>query len=127
MSELKSFRIKEAEEGSLFWEAEYEVYSKIEVDKVIAEKDAEIARLKATPEEIMKEVFDKVIIYPHEMVRLEDAYRLAVSLRKMKRAFYKACANWAFLAQWERGELKENWEKWEKVECKCGAKAREYK
>ena len=103
------------------------IYLKSEADKVIAEKDAEIARLKATPEDIMKEVFDKVLIYPHEMVRLEDAYRLAVSLRKMTRAFYKACANWAFLAQWERGELKENWEKWEKVEVKCCEKAKEYK
>ena len=37
MSELKAFRIKEVEDGCPFWQAEYEVYSKHEVDKVIAE------------------------------------------------------------------------------------------
>ena len=53
--------------------------------KFLAEKDAEIARLEATPKEIMKEVFDKVLIYPHDMVRLEDAYKLAVALRRSNR------------------------------------------
>lgn len=38
MSEqLKSFRIKEVEDGCPFWQAEYEVYSKSEADEVIAE------------------------------------------------------------------------------------------
>lgn len=50
-----------------------------------------------------------------------------MEIRRLKRALYKACANWAFLAQWERGELVENWEKWENVERKCGSKAQEYK
>lgn len=36
IGELKSFRIKEVEDGCPFWQAEYEVYSKYEVDKVIA-------------------------------------------------------------------------------------------
>ena len=48
-------------------------------------------------------------------------------IRKLYRALYKVCAKWAFLAQWERGELVENWEKWENVERKCGEKAKEYK
>ncbi len=47
-------------------------------------------------------------------------------IRRLKRALYKACANWAFLAQWESGELVENWEKWENVERKCRAKVEEY-
>ena len=55
-------------------------YIKSEADKVIAELKAENERLKATPEQIMKEVFDKCLIYPKEMVRLDDAYKLAVSL-----------------------------------------------
>lgn len=46
MSELKTFRIKEVEDGCPFWQAEYEVYSRDEVNKVIAEKDKEIAKLK---------------------------------------------------------------------------------
>ena len=42
MSELKAFRIKEVEDGCPFWQAEYEVYSKHEVDKVIAELNTRI-------------------------------------------------------------------------------------
>ena len=40
--ELKAFRIKEVEDGCPFWQAEYEVYSKREVDKVIAELNMRI-------------------------------------------------------------------------------------
>ena len=46
MRELKSFRIKEVEDGCPFWQAEYEVYSKSKVDKLIAEKDLEIKKLE---------------------------------------------------------------------------------
>lgn len=63
-------------------------YIKSEVDKVIAELKEETEKLKATPEQIMKEVFDKCLIYPKEMVRLDDAYKLVVSLRNQK---YKRC------------------------------------
>lgn len=42
MSELKAFRIKEVEDGCPFWQAEYEVYSKYEVDKLIAELNIRI-------------------------------------------------------------------------------------
>ena len=42
MSELKAFRIKEVEDGCPFWQAEYEVYSKREVDNVIAELNMRI-------------------------------------------------------------------------------------
>ncbi len=47
--------------------------------------------------------------------------------RRLERALYRACANWAFLAQWERGELVENWEKWENVERECRKKVEGYK
>lgn len=57
-------------------------------DKLKAENE----RLKAAPEEIMKEVFGKALIYPHDMVRLQDAYLLAVSLRDAKRALWLARA-----------------------------------
>lgn len=63
-------------------------YIKSETDKVIAELKEETEKLKATPEQIMKEVFDKCRIYPKEMVRLDDAYKLVVSLRNQK---YKRC------------------------------------
>ena len=48
-------------------------------------------------------------------------------IRRLYRALYKACANWASLAQWERGALVENWEKWESIERECLAKTEEYK
>lgn len=121
MSELKAYIAPAPDEKGL---AEY--YLKSEADKVIEEKDAEIARLKATPEEIMKEVFDKVLIYPHDMVRLEDAYRLAVSLRKTKRALYKACANWAhFAVAFFSSYVTKN--RWRWMELKCLKKAEKYK
>ena len=71
-----------------------EMYRVKDVDETIAELEAENKRLKATPEQIMKEVFDKCLIYPKEMVRLDDAYKLAVSLRKQK---YKRCLA---MAEW---------------------------
>ena len=102
-----------------------EVYLKHDVDDVIAELEAENKRLKASPEQIMKELFDKVLIYPHEKVRLEDAYKLAVSLKNTKRALYKACANWAHHRVFVRYKINEK--AWENVERKCRAKAEEYK
>lgn len=108
-----------------------EVCLKEDVDAAIAELKAENKRLKATPEQIMKEVFDKVLIYPHDMVRLQDAYRLAVSLRKAKRALYKACANWADAVAFEEtegiGYDNSVAERWRKMERKCIKKAEEYK
>ena len=108
MSELKAYIGPAPDEKGL---ADY--YLKSEADKVIAEKDAEIARLKATPDEIMKYVFDKMLIYPHDMVRLEDAYKLAVALRRSNRKRCVAMAQWCmdaecktekdagFLVRWE--------------------------
>lgn len=108
-------------------------------DRQIVELKSENERLKATPEEIMKEVFDKVLIYPHDMVRLEDAYRLAVSLRKTKRALWLARAEWARSAALSYHLLenhpnkdvavtyKRKANRWEKTKDKCRAKAEEYK
>lgn len=91
-----------------------DLYLKQEVDKVIAEKDEEIAELKEKYE-AMHQAFAKYVV--------ESADRE----RALKRALYKACVNWAFLAQWERGPLVETWEKWEQMERKCRAMAEEYK
>ena len=102
MSELKAYIGPAPDEKGL---ADY--YLKSEADKVIAEKDAEIARLEATPEEIMKEVFDKVLIYPHDMVRLEDAYKLAVALRRSNRKRCVAMAKWC-KARYDEEDAKVN-------------------
>ena len=51
-------------------------------------------------------------------------------IRRLKRALYKACANWAKSeryteATWHGDEHRE--ELWSEVEIKCRAKAEEYK
>ena len=126
-----------------FISSQKEYYEREQVDALLAEKDKEIAELK---EKLMPclngdciltcEVVEK---YGKENAELKkklenvqasmycDVVDAGIENRKLKRALYKACANWAFLAQWERGELVENWEKWENVERKCRAKAEEYK
>lgn len=155
MSELKAYRFVLATEtsslGRVVYNSNY-VYAKDDVDELIAKKDAEIARLKApTPNEVMKEVFDKVLIYPKEMVRLDDAYKLAVALRDTRRALWSARANMArglaemcehqmdccgvsrsrFLIGWDKRFKPKRmttteWGKlWRKVEQKCWAKAEE--
>ena len=123
-------------------DSDTELYYKQQVDKVIAELKAENKRLKASPEEIMKEVFDKALIYQHDMVRLEDAYRLAVSLRKAKRALLIARAerNKALAAivhcqgaWYDILDAKQSGKFWNKgskllnASQKCRAKAEEYK
>jgi hypothetical protein len=65
-------------------------------DKRLKELKAENERLKATPEEIVKELYTKMLIYPHNMVRLEDAYKLAVALRRSNRKRCLAMAMWCF-------------------------------
>lgn len=104
-------------------------------EDVVADLKAENERLKATPEEIMKEVFDKVLIYPPDMVRLQDAYRLAVSLRKAKRALWLARSERA-LAERRRYCAMSAFEdiendalriKWCKIQHECLKKAEEYR
>lgn len=64
----------------------------LECSDEIHDLKAENERLKATPEQVMKEVFDKVLIYPHERVSLDDVYKLAVELKATKRALWLARA-----------------------------------
>ena len=101
MSELKDYntmdieamdddRLEKSESGKI---QVTRVYIKPEVDAVIAEKDAEI--------------------------------------RKLKRALYKACANWADVVAFEEtegiGYANRVAERWRKMESKCLKKAEEYK
>lgn len=58
----------------------------------IKELEDENEKLKATPEQIMKETFDKVLIYPKELVSIDDAYKLAVETKKAKHALWLARA-----------------------------------
>lgn len=117
-------------------------YLKSEVDALLSEKDKEIAELNDKLDEKDKDIAYWRKEYDEE-TKLTDTLKAEIETlkashyaemvdagmreRRLKRAFYKVCAKWAFLAQWERGELVKNWEKWEKFERKCGAKAKEYK
>lgn len=144
MSELKAYKMVNEMYCTDVRVIPAEVYFKSEADKVIAELKSENERLKATPEEIMKEVFDKVLIYPYDMVRLEDAYKLAVALRSSRRTMWMARAERAkAMAKIYSQEanlilLREHYpngcgffykmkNKWRKVEQLCRAKAEEFK
>lgn len=125
------------------WVPETRVYQKEDVDAVIAQLKAENERLKATPEQIMKEIFDKVLIYPNELVSLDDAYKLAVETKQAKRALWLARADRAMMTldyftlkcRWFKDYMKveppecdvKMIHKWATVERKCRAKAKEYK
>ena len=93
------------------------VYSIIEVDEILAEKDKEIAELKAKLENVQASMYADVV----------DAN---MENRRLKRALYKVCANWAESeryteATWHGDEHRE--ELWAKVQDNCLKKAEEYK
>lgn len=124
MSELK--QVENPIEWGLY-------YDKAEVDEAIAEIKAENVRLKAENKGLKDENARLMSrpCYVCKEEQVKDFEKVIAEkdrkIRRLYRALYKVCAKWAFLAQWERGELVENWEKWENVERKCGAKAKEYK
>lgn len=97
-------------------------YKKPEVDAVIAEKDAEIAELQETN-----------VIIANNAVRLnKDIAELKTNERRLRRALYKACANWAMNARMVEIEAEpwgENHESrlWAGVYDKCLKKAEENK
>ena len=73
-----------------------EYYLKSKADKVIANRDCEIKKLKDTisqllkarTEEIIHEVVQKTLIYGEGFIRVEDAMKLIAELRHNK---YKRC------------------------------------
>lgn len=89
-------------------------YKKAEVDSAIAELKAENERLKKC------EIWMKQHFFCEEVIACESAKN-----RRLKRALYKACANWAHHRVFVR--FKTNEKAWENVERKCRAKAEEYK
>lgn len=80
-------------------------YDKSEVDEAIAE-------LKAKLESVQASMYADVV----------DAN---MKVRKLRRALYKACANWAHHRVFVR--FKTNEKAWENMERKCIKKAEEYK
>ena len=129
---------------------------KYEVDKVIAEKDNEIAELQAENAQLKKEtefmhsncvwhagdgchrlLGEKLVLIDditELKAKLEDvqasAYADSVDAgmreRRLKRALYKVCANWAHFAVAFFCSYTTK-EKWYRMELKCRKKAKEYK
>jgi hypothetical protein len=140
-------------------------YLKSEADKVIAEKDAEIAAFKAMAEEREKEIEFMhsnckwyagdgcARLHGELMAAVGDVGELKAEIeslkashyaeildagmreRRLRRALYKACANWAHEKD-DRYYLKYvcisddariEYERWRNVERKCLKKVEEYR
>ena len=84
-------------------------YLKSEADKVIADMDCEIKKLKdsldtllkAKTEQIIHEVIQKTLIYGEGFIRVEDAMKLIAEIRHIK---YKRC-----LAMASKCRLRARW------------------
>lgn len=107
MSELRTYDVIMTPSSDGSW------VLKSEADKVIADKDAEIAQLQALLEERNRQVGELI-------------WELTENERRLKRALYKACANWAHtaVALFSSYVTKNRW-RW--MELKCLKKAEEYK
>ena len=145
MSELKTFDIVVAEEGYCEGIVKYRraVYDKSEADKVIAELEEshkkeveqllmEIVELKAklgAVNELVKE--SKELLKESQRMHQRCADNASKQIRRLKRALYKACANWADVEVFERtiGIDDPNVEahRWALMRNKCLKKVEEFK
>ena len=117
--ELKSEKIyRQNMFGKIFTR---EVYEKSEADKVLAEKDKEIAELKRKLEDVTSA----------SSITCEAVRKCNAKIRKLYRALYKACANWADVEVFERtiGIDDPNIEagRWAVMRNRCLKKMEEYK
>ena len=87
------------------------VYLKEDVDAVIAE--------------LKQKLQDQCTSCPVKMQEDDVVAEKDNEIRRLKRALYKACANWAHHRVFVR--FKTNEMAWENVENKCRAKSEEYK
>jgi hypothetical protein len=96
-------------------------YLKSEADNVIAEKDAEIARLKAI-RKVHVEAIESMGAGLHQDEK---------EIRRLRRALYKACANWADAEVFERtvgiDDLNVEANRWALMRNKCLKKSEEYR
>ena len=106
----------------------HEVYGKSDVDEVIAEKDKEIAELKRCLKESHDARFVSCGMCEDEFKR--EIAELKATVRRLKRALYKACANWADVEVFERtvGIDDPNIEagRWAVMRNKCSAMAERF-
>ncbi|MBO7507581.1 MAG: hypothetical protein J6T67_09405 [Paludibacteraceae bacterium] len=115
---------KDCEDFQTFDRHFTEAYKKSEVDAAIAE-------LKTKLEEEREFGLNRAKSADHEIGKMcVEIKELKAENRKLKRALYKACANWARSeryteATWHGDEHRE--ELWANVQAKCLNKAEEYK
>ena len=103
MSELKAYRIKGNTLGDF-----HDVYIKSEVDATIAELKAELENVQASA--------------------YAESVDAGMRERRLKRALYKALANWALSTlAWLDCIDQGNPAKWSEMHRKCLAKAEKYK
>ena len=107
--ELKAFGMDDPEVGD-----EYEMYKVSEVDAVLAEKNKKIAELKAKLESVQASMDADLV----------DA---GMKNRRLKRALYKACANWAMAESYSILNDVQTSNRWVHALNKCRAKAEQYK
>jgi len=109
MSELKAYTLFTTSSLSGL-----RVYLKSDADKVMREKDKEIARLEA----IRKAHVEAIASMEAGLHQNEK------EIRRLKRALYKALANWAHEAKFDYDD---DFGPWYDMEHKCLKKAKEYK
>lgn len=88
-------------------------YLSEDAEKLIAEKDKEIEELKRKLEDVQANAY-------------VDSVDAGIRERRLRRALYKACFNWAHFAVAFFSSYATK-EKWRKMENKCLEKAEEYK
>ena len=104
-------------------------YKKPEVDAVLAEKDKEIAELKQKLEDVNELVKEsKELLKESQKMHQRCADNASKQIRRLKRALYKACAEWALSTlSWLDCIDQGNPVKWGEMRWKCLKKAEEYK
>lgn len=118
MSELKAVYATDKDSVTSLY------YPKSVVDKVIAEKDKEIAKLKGDNETLKKQRDD---LFTQGTQKAFDLVGEKLRHRATRRALYKACANWAHYLKDILFRDEHEAEKWSKMERKCLKKVEELK
>lgn len=101
------------------------VYLTNDVDAFLAEKDEEIAQLKQKLEdanELIKTA--RQILEDAKATAYAEMVDAGMRERRLRRALYKACANWAHEAKFDYDD---EFSLWDNMELRCLKKAEEYK
>lgn len=112
----------------------WKAYDIDEVDALLAKKDEEIYNIKYSRDEWAKACNQKDKENAELKAKLEsvqasmycDVVDANMEVRRLRRALYKACANWAHFAVAFFSSYATK-EKWRKMENKCFKKTEEYK